>query len=77
MEEPIVLPEPGYPISDRAIIEWFRRQYGREPLAEEVGRIIVAMTDRDTTPPSRAPAPDETGWTAWEPEADPGQERER
>ena len=77
MTEPSVLPEPGYPISDRAIAEWFRRQYGREASTEEIGRIMIAMTDRDATPPADAPAASATGWTAWLPEADPGQERNR
>ena len=77
MDEPTALPEPGYPISERAIAEWFHRRYGRDASAEEIGKIIIAMTDRDTTPPSHAPAPSETGWTAVLPEADPGQERER
>ncbi|HKM63532.1 MAG TPA: hypothetical protein VJY39_13685 [Acidisphaera sp.] len=77
MNDPTELPEPGYPISQVAVAEWFRHRYGREASIEEIGRIIIAMTDRDTTAPSHAPAPSETGWTAVLPEADPGQERER
>ena len=77
MDQPIEMPEPGYPISDRSVAEWFQRRYGREASVEEIGRIIIAMTDRDTAAPSHAPAPSETGWTAVLPEADPVQERNR
>ncbi len=49
------LPVPGYPISRDAIAAWFRRQYGREPTALEVGEIMLRMTERDSTPPRSSP----------------------
>jgi hypothetical protein len=75
MIEPADLPEPGFPISEQAIAERFKHRHGRDASAEEIGAIIIAMADRDTTPPVQAPPWSEVGWTAWLPEADPGQER--
>ena len=49
------LPVRGYPISRDAIVTWFRRQYGREPSALEVGEILLRMAERDSSPPETAP----------------------
>lgn len=51
------LPVSGYPISRDAITIWFRRQHGREPSSEEVGEILLRMTDRDSSPPPAASSP--------------------
>ncbi len=51
------IPAEGYPISADAVTDWFRATYGREPSTPEVGRIIEAMTHRDSTRP-RSDAPD-------------------
>jgi hypothetical protein len=51
MANPIELPVEGYPISQEAVITWFRDRYGRMPSAEEVSDILNAMADREATPP--------------------------
>ena len=52
------LPVEGYPIGEEAVRAWFQHRYSREPSAEEVGEILLAMTARDATPPVEAPGPD-------------------
>lgn len=62
------LPVEGYPIGEAAVRAWFERERGREPSAEELGRILLAMTARDATPPIvDAPAPDVSEGRAEEP----------
>jgi len=52
------LPVEGYPISDEAVTGWFLRRYGRLPGALEVGWIMDAMAQRETTPPIEGPLPE-------------------
>ncbi|MBO0712873.1 MAG: hypothetical protein J2P47_16495 [Acetobacteraceae bacterium] len=51
------LPVEGYPIGEEAVRAWFQHRRGREPSAEELGEILLAMTARDATPPVEAPGP--------------------
>jgi hypothetical protein len=44
------LPAPGYPVSEEAVDHWFRQQHGRAPTELELGSIMGAMADRETTP---------------------------
>jgi hypothetical protein len=52
------LPVEGYPISDEAVTGWFLQRYGRLPGAPEVGWIMDAMAQRETTPPIDGPLPE-------------------
>jgi hypothetical protein len=45
------LPVEGFPISGDAVHTWFVDRHGREPSAEELTRIINAMSEREATPP--------------------------
>jgi hypothetical protein len=58
------IPALGYPISSEAVTSWFRTTYSREPSTAEVGRIIEAMTARDSTRPlNDAPDGSDPGFT--------------
>jgi len=57
------LPAPGVPISEYAVAEWFARAYGREPSDQEVGAIIDAMAERESTSPRVGPHPEPQGWS--------------
>lgn len=59
------LPVEGYPVAAEAVTEWFRRRHGRLPTEQELGAIMLAMAQRETTPPVRE-APHLDGWTAYE-----------
>ena len=57
------LPAPGVPITEHAVAEWFARAYGREPNDREVGAIINAMAERESTSPRVGPNPEPQGWS--------------
>lgn len=44
----VILPMEGYPSSDRAMREWFRRTHGREPSDVEIGEILNALAKRQS-----------------------------
>ena len=56
------LPAAGYPPSEQALTDWFRRTHGREPTELEIGRIFAEMAQRDATPPHDGPHSDAEGW---------------
>jgi len=58
----VQLPVPGYPISEDAVAHWFQQTYGRQPTDRELGAIIDAMAERETTPPHVGPHADPEGW---------------
>jgi|HubBroStandDraft_5_1064220.scaffolds.fasta_scaffold1067746_1 hypothetical protein len=47
-----VLPAAGFPIAADAVNHWFRQRYHRLPTEQELGAIMNAMAQRETTPPS-------------------------
>ena len=55
------LPVEGYPISAKAVAEWFERRHGRQPSELELGDIMLAMAQREATAPVEM-APDLEGW---------------
>jgi hypothetical protein len=61
--ETLPLPAPGLPISAAAVTAWFVRTYGREPSDREVGAIIDAMAERESTSPRVGPHADPQGWS--------------
>lgn len=61
-EGQIELPVLGYPISAEALTSWFCRTYSRTPSARELGVLMNAMAQRDSTPPHEGPEPDQHGW---------------
>jgi hypothetical protein len=58
----VELPAPGYPISEQSLIDWFRQKYGREPTEQEVGALMSAIAERESTPPHEGPQADPKGW---------------
>lgn len=56
------LPMPGYPISEDAVAYWFQQTYQRLPTDAELGTIIDAMAERETTPPHVGPHAEPEGW---------------
>jgi hypothetical protein len=46
------LPPLGYPISEPAVEDWFRKTFHRIPEAAEVGVILDAMVRRDADQPA-------------------------
>ena len=62
LANPPELPAMGYPPSEAALTDWFRRTRGREPTELEIGRIVAAMARRDATPPHDGPHSDPQGW---------------
>lgn len=62
MERRLQLPVAGYPISEDAVAHWFRQTYRRPPTDKELGAIIDAMAERETTPPHVGPHSEADGW---------------
>jgi hypothetical protein len=62
VEGQIELPVPGYPNSQEAITSWFHRTYFRTPSERELGVLMNAMAQRDSTPLHSGPEPDPHGW---------------
>ncbi|HET8995477.1 MAG TPA: hypothetical protein VFN42_02305 [Acetobacteraceae bacterium] len=61
-EQTLQLPVDGYPISEDAVAHWFQQTYRREPTDLELGAIISAMAERETTPPHVGPHAEPEGW---------------
>jgi hypothetical protein len=57
----IELPAPGYPISEQSLTDWFRQRYGRTPSERELGSLMAAMAERNSTPPHEGPRADLEG----------------
>ena len=56
------LPAPGYPPSEEAVDNWFRKQHGRAPSEFELGAILAAMTQREAKPPAAGPGSQPEQW---------------
>lgn len=50
------LPSRGYPVSEEAVTHWFVETYGRQPSPAEVGAILNAMAERDSSITPEKPA---------------------
>jgi hypothetical protein len=74
VEGQIELPVPGYPNSEEALTSWFNSTYSRTPSAREIGVLMNAMAQRDSTPPHVGPEPDPHGWET-KPSAPPARRR--
>jgi hypothetical protein len=61
-EGQMALPVPGYPYSAEALTDWFSRTYSRDPSVAELGALMNAMAQRDSTPPHDGPEADPHGW---------------
>ena len=55
------LPAPGFPASEQDLTDWFRKKYGREPSDRELGVIMAALAQRESTPPHDRPNADLEG----------------
>ena len=60
----IELPVLGYPNSEQGLTFWFRSTYFRAPPQRELGSLMNAMNQRDSTPQQVGPEPDTHGWEA-------------
>jgi hypothetical protein len=58
----VELPAPGYPMSEQSLTDWFRQKYGREPTEREIGALMSAMADRESTPPHEGARAEPEGW---------------
>ena len=56
------LPVEGFPISAEAVRAWYVDRHGQVPSERELGRILIAMSAREATPPVTETAADEPGW---------------
>jgi hypothetical protein len=49
------IPPQGYPISEEAVVSWFKKTYKRAPAEPEIGVILDAMARRDAEQPATEP----------------------